>query len=62
MGDCGFQTNAFQQNAFQMCVPVPPTPVSVAGYAGGQRYAYIPRKIPDDDEAIMIILLELLDD
>lgn len=28
--DCGFQTDAFQQDAFQMCIPVPPTlPVQV---------------------------------
>lgn len=60
MADCGFQTDAFQQSAFQMCVP---TPVPVISHTGAGRYVQIPKRLPkDDDEAIVVILLELLDE
>lgn len=42
-----------------MCVPVPPSP-SIAGYGGGQIYVQVPQRLPDDDEAIVAMLLELL--
>ena len=61
--NCGFQSGGFQSNAFQVCIPVPPTPIivgSARGY-GKFRIAQYPVRQPEDDEAIALMLLELLD-
>ena len=61
--NCGFQSGGFQSDAFQVCTVVPPVPVIIGGAARGGHYSYpVYRKIPDDDEAIVLLLLELLDD
>jgi len=60
--NCGFQSGAFQSDAFQVCVP--PTPVIVGGTRGYGRFriAQYPVRQPEDDEVIVAILMELLDD
>lgn len=60
--NCGFQSDGFQSNAFQVC-STPPTPVIVGGARGygRMRIAQYPMFLPEDDEAIVLMLLELLD-
>jgi hypothetical protein len=61
--NCGFQSGAFQSDAFQVCILVPPTPIIVGsrGY-GRMRIAQYPVPRPEDDEVVVAMLLELLDD
>jgi hypothetical protein len=62
--NCGFQSGAFQSDAFQVCTPIPPTPIIVGGARGygRMRIAQYPVPRPEDDEVIVAMLLELLDD
>ena len=58
--DCAFQADAFQNDAFQVCGVVPPAPSAMAG---GGFYNYVrPRWLDDNDLAIVLSVLELLDD
>lgn len=59
--NCGFQSDGFQNDAFQVCTP--PVPVIVGsprGY-GRMRIAQLPAR-SSDDEAVVAMLLELLDE